>query len=357
VTRIDQVVGASGPYDAVTTQALAYRSVFEQDGASGSIYAAESTHPDGAEVKLLERLPEDGRDLLLVHYTGYLPAVQRLLELPGRKLLVYHNITPARYFWNFEPYVATVCQLGRDQLSRWVEEADVCAAVSRFNAVELERAGALEAEVVPILLDPARLEPDEPFDGLPPGRPLVLAVGRLAPHKRHDLILRAFALYQSRHAPEAALLCVGWALDPAYRRRLDRIAHEEGARNVTFVEDIPQARMNHVYRRADVLLSLSEHEGFCVPLLEAFHFGVPVVARRAAALPEVGGDAALWLEPGDDLSVVAELLELAVTDTALREELGRRGRARVEAFSHERATAALRGVVGQALDYSPGPLA
>jgi L-malate glycosyltransferase len=351
VTRIDQVLGSSGPYDAVTTQALAYRSIFEENGATCGIYAAESTHRDGL-VSRLEQLPVHGRDLLLVHYTGFVPAMRGLLELPGRKLLVYHNITPAHYFWNFEPYVATICQLGRDQLPRWVEAADVCAAVSRFNAEELERAGAEEALVVPILLDPARLEPAEESEAAPDGRPLVLAVGRLAPHKRHDLILRAFALYQRRHAPDAALLCVGWALDGPYRRRLERIAAEEGVRNAAFVEDIPQAQMNWVYQRADAMLSLSEHEGFCVPLLEAFRFELPVVARRAAAMPEVGGDAVLWLEPEDDLSVVAELLNLAVSDKGLRAQLAGQGRARLSAFSYERATEALALAVERALAYS-----
>jgi L-malate glycosyltransferase len=352
VTRIDQVLGSSSPYDAVTTQALAYRSVFEASGAGGGIYAADTTRADGTDVTRLEQLPEGGRDLLLVHYTGFMPAIQRLLDVPGRKLLVYHNITPAHYFWNFEPYVATICQLGRDALGGWVEAADVCAAVSRFNADELERAGAHGALVVPILLDPARLEREEDCAALPEGRPLVLAVGRLAPHKRHDLILRAFALYQRRHAPDASLLCVGWALDEPYRARLDRIAAEEGARNVAYVEDIPQAQLNSVYRRADVMLSLSEHEGFCVPLLEAFHFGLPVVARRAAAMPEIGGDAVLWLEQDDDVSVVAELVHIAVTTPALRERLAERGRARLDAFSIEHARAALRGAVERALAYS-----
>ena len=349
MTRIDQVLAASGPFDAVTTQALAYRSLFEADGSGGGIYAAESTHRDGAAVQRLDRMPADGDGLLLVHYTGFMSALQPLLELPRRKLLVYHNITPARYFWNFEPQVATICQLGRDQLARWVEAVDVCAAVSRFNAAELDLAGAGGALVVPILVDPRRLEPDEPCPAMPDGRPLVLAVGRLAPHKRHDLILRSFALYQRRHAKDAALMCVGWALDPSYRRRLDRIAAEEGARNVVFVEDLPQAQLNHVYRRAAAMLSLSEHEGFCVPLLEAFHFGLPVVARRAAAMPEVGGDAVLWLEAEDDVSVVAELLHIAATEPALRDELAARGRRRLEAYSLDRAEAALRGAVAQAL--------
>ena len=346
MTRIHQVLGSSAPFDAVTTQAFAYRDAL---GSEGGVYAAEIARSGVPGVKLLDALPADGEGLLIVHYTGYVPGMRVLLEHPARKLLVYHNITPARYFWNLEPYVATICQLGRDALPEWVAAADVAAAVSRFNADELEAVGAIDPAVVPILVDPARLEPDARSSSVPEGRPLVLCVGRLSPHKRHDLVLRAFARYQRMHAPGATLLCVGFALDRQYLRRLERVAAEEGARGVAFVEQLPQGELNRAYREADAVLSMSEHEGFCVPLLEAFHFGVPVVARRAGAMPEVGGDAVLWLEQDDGVEVAAELLDLAVTDEPLRAELRRRGRAQVEAMSLERARAALRSAVDRAL--------
>jgi L-malate glycosyltransferase len=351
VTRIDQVLGSAAPYDATNAQAFAYRDLFAGMGIDGGVFAAESA---GA-VEPLAALGRDSRDLLLVHYTGYVPGMRAVLELAGPKLLVYHNVTPARYFWNLQPYVATICQVGRDQLPRWVEAAAVTAAVSRFNAAELERAGASKPRVVPILLERARLEPVAAGAPIPAGRPLVLVVGRLSPHKRHDRVLRAFALYQRRHAPDAALLCVGSALDPAFRRRLERIAAECGARNVALAEDLAQPELNAAYASADVLLSLSEHEGFCVPLLEAFHFGVPVVARPAGGMVEVGGDAVLWADD-DELAVVAELLRLAVEDAELRGELRRRGGERLARYSFEAVASELRAVVGEALgDHSATP--
>ena len=351
MTRIDQVLGSSAPFDAVTTQAFAYRDAL---GADGGIYAVDVARSGVSGVGLLSALPDDS-DLLIVHYTGYVPGMGRLLEHPARKLLVYHNITPARYFWNLEPYVATICQLGRDALPHWVGAVDVAAAVSEFNAGELEEAGARDPMVVPILVDPARLEPDAASDAVPAGRPLVLCVGRLSPHKRHDLVLRAFARFQRRHAPGATLLCVGFALDRPYLHRLERVAAEEGAQGVSFVQQLPQAELNRAYREADVVLSLSEHEGFCVPLLEAFHFGVPVVARRAGGMPGVGGDAVLWLEDGDGVEVAAEALQIAVTDQALRSELAARGARRLERFSLEASRDALRAAVERALAQSSPP--
>jgi len=349
VTRVDQVLGSASPFDATNVQAALYRDLLARRGMSGEIFAAEISPGAGGRAAPLGRLAGGARDLLIVHYTGFVPGMRAVLELPGPKMLVYHNITPAHYFWNFQPYVATICQLGRDQLPHWVGASRVCAAVSQFNAAELGLAGAAETRITPIVLDPARLEPVDRQAELPAGRPLVLAVGRLSPHKRHDLLLRAFALFQDRHAPEAALLCVGSALDDAYLRRLERIAAETGARNVSFVEDLAQPRLNAAYAAADALLSMSEHEGFCVPLLEAFHFDLPVVARRAGGMGEVAGDAALWLEAEDGVSVAAELLALAVADEELRTTLARRGRERLERLSFESTSAAMLEAIEDAL--------
>jgi L-malate glycosyltransferase len=223
----------------------------------------------------------------------------------------------------------------------------VACGVSSYNARELAEAGADQVRVVPLLLDRGRLE--RRSDGArSDGGPLVLSVGRLAPHKRHDLVIRAFALYQRHCAPDARLLCIGEPLSPSYRDELLELARELGARGVELPGALPQAELNAAYAAADALLSLSEHEGFCAPLLEAFHFGVPVVARPVGGMPEVGGDAVLWTDDRD-LAVVAELLDLAARDAQLREELAARGRQRLEEFSYERTAARLREAVDAAL--------
>ena len=91
-------------------------------------------------------------------------------------------------------------------------------------------------------------------------------------------------------------------------------------------------------------MSLSEHEGFCVPLLEAFHFGVPVVARPSGAVPEVAGDAALLCDDRD-LAVLAELVALVIEDDELGGELRDRGRARLAAYAPAATEAAMRALL------------
>jgi glycosyltransferase involved in cell wall biosynthesis len=342
LTRIHQVLSGAGPVDAVTQQAFEYRRLFASWGMDGDVHAAAIEPAVRSQVQPLGRLQPAADDLLLFHYSAYAPRLEPLLEWPQRKLLVYHNVTPAEWLWEHQPHVATLCALGRDHLPRWAQAVDVAVAVSEYNARELTEAGAREVRVVPILLDPDRL--GSRWESSPAGGPAILSVGRLAPHKRPDRVLRAFELYRSACAPAAQLHMVGEALSPAYEAELRELA---GA-GVTIHGRLPQAELNRLWATADAFLTLSEHEGFCVPLLEAFHTGVPVVARPSGGMPEVGGDAVLWTAD-DDLAVVAELLDLVVGNEELRGELVERGRVRLQAFAPEAVAGKLREAVDAAL--------
>jgi glycosyltransferase involved in cell wall biosynthesis len=244
--------------------------------------------------------------------------------------------------------VAVACAAGRAQLGEWAGAADVLAAVSRFNARELEEASGVargSARVTPILFEPARLA--DAGRGPGGGGPLVLVVGRLVPNKRHDLVLDAFAAYQRTHSPSALLLCVGEAITPAYRALVEDLARRSGATGVRLAGGVTQGELNAAYAAADVVLSMSEHEGFCVPLLEAFHFEAPVVARPAGGMPEVGADAVLWTD--EDPAVAAELLHMAVSEGELRAELARRGRERLAAYAPEKVAKDIEAAVDAAL--------
>ena len=343
IVQIHQLLSAAGPFDAVTGQALTYQDVFVRWGIAGEIHASAIEPRLPEPVYALHRLHPQPDDLLLIHYSAYAPRLEPLLELPNRKLLVYHNVTPARYLWSFQPHVAALCEIGRDHLPRYAQAVDVAVAVSEYNAGELRDAGARDVRVVPILFDPDRFGAPEPRDD--PERPLVVSVGRLAPHKRHDLVIRAFALFQREFAPGARLVCAGEPISRGYHEQLVRLADRLGARDVELPGPLDHDGLTAAYREASAAVYLSEHEGFCIPLLEAFHFGIPVVARPSGGMPEVAADAGLWTAEEPDLAMVAELLELATRDRDLRQVLAERGRARLEEFSRERTEAKLRAAV------------
>jgi glycosyltransferase involved in cell wall biosynthesis len=331
--RVHQILSSAGPYDAVSVQARLWRRLLTEQGYGGSDYAGAIDPRARDAFRPIEELDSERRDLLVLRYSAYSPRLLPLLERAERKLLVYHNVTPPGYFWNHHPGVAVACAVGRAQLPLFAAAADVCAADSAFNAAELRAAGAAEARVLPILFDPARLE----ARGAPPAvdGPLVLVVSRLAPNKRHDLAIAAFAAWRAEHGGTGSLMCVGEAVSPSYADLVARLAATVDGGAVTLGGGLSQPDLNAAYARADLVLSMSEHEGFSVPLLEAFAFGVPVLARPAGAMPEVGGDAVLW-DRGHDLAVTAELIELALRDRALRAELVERGRARLEDYEHAR---------------------
>nr|MBA3327715.1 glycosyltransferase family 4 protein [Solirubrobacterales bacterium] len=279
--NVHQVLSGAGPVDAVTTQALAFRELFGAWGWGGRDVAASIDPRVGDRVKPLRALAAAGGDVLLIHYSAYAPKLRGVLELPQRKLLLSHNITPARWFWDHDPQAAVQCALGRRQLPEFAAAVDVAAGVSLYNARELGG-----DTVIPILFDPAALGPARAADP-PPGPPLVLFVGRLTPHKRQDEVIRAFELYRRRHAPDARLVLVGSPLNDRYRAALQGLADELAPGAVRIESGLSREQLAERYRCAHAFLCLSEHEGFCIPLLEAFHFGVPVVARAVGGVPEV----------------------------------------------------------------------
>ena len=348
--RVHQVLCAAGPVDAVTNQGFACRALFDAWGWRGHDAAAViAPGMRRRSVRPLESFDPAGGDPVVLHYSGYAPRLERLLERPNPMLVISHNITPARYFWAYQPIEGLRCSLAPGQLAELARGATAAAGVSEFNASELRDAGARDVRVIPILVDRERLGP--PADRPPPGPPTILFVGRLAPHKRQDLVIRAFALYRREHAPDARLVLVGTPLAPRFEASLRGLAEQLAPGAVTFESGLSAERLAARYRAAHAFLCLSEHEGFCIPLLEAFHFGVPVVGRPVGGIPEVAGDAALMVPPADgaagdlDLAVVAELLHLAVEDRDLSAELRRRGDARLEVYSHDRTAERLHDAV------------
>jgi L-malate glycosyltransferase len=323
---VHQVLSGAGPVDAVTTQARRWRERFGAWGWGGTDVAVHiDPRVDG--IRPLAALRPARGDVLLVHYSAYAPRLRSVLDLPNRTLLLSHNVTPARWFWDHEPMIAIQCALGRRELPDFAARADAVAGVSGYNAAELG-----SETVIPILFDPGRLGP--PSDGADRRgtKPVLLFVGRLAPHKRQDELIRVLALLRRHRLPDARLVLVGEPLNPRYLERLRGLAEQLAPGAVTFERGLSTPELADRFRAAHTFVSLSEHEGFCIPLLEAFHMGVPVVARPAGGVPEVAGDAALLTDDRDP-AVIAELVALAVEDQPLRAELTRRGRERLPHFA------------------------
>jgi glycosyltransferase involved in cell wall biosynthesis len=342
--RIHQLLSGAGPHDAITSEAVSFRARFQQWGWEGKDYAVHVAPGLNGHIRMLKRFKPKPEDILLIHHSAGAPRLRELLALTNRKLLLYHNVTPAHWFWEHAPNVAVQCAVGREQLPALVRSVEVAAADSAFNASELEALGASHTAVIPLLVDYGRLGSPPAAHPPPPTAPTILFVGRLSPHKHQDEVIRAFAHYRRERAADARLILVGDPISSRYLEFLRNLAQTLAPGAVTIESGLSNAELGERYRAAHVFLCLSAHEGFCIPVLEAFSQALPVIARPAGAIPETTGDAAILVED-PDLAVVSELIHLAVTDTDLRCELRRRGEERLKLYSSDRVADRLREAV------------
>jgi glycosyltransferase involved in cell wall biosynthesis len=282
----------------------------------------------------------------VLRYSLWSTTVEAALDARGPVALCYHNITPGELLREFNPAVADLCDRGRAMLSILNGRMNAVIADSSFNAAELSDAGIGEATVVPLLLD----VPDEVSRRGPSRQPVVLTVGRIAPNKRLEDVIKAFTLYQRHRAPAASLVIVGSdAGFERYGHALVGLVARIGAENVSFTGPISSRARDAWYARADAYISMSVHEGFCAPLIEALAHGVPVVARGAGAVPETLGGAGLVLE-GADLPLVAEALHELASSASTRSALYDAAAWRLAELRPEALAPRIRSALGPLLD-------
>jgi glycosyltransferase involved in cell wall biosynthesis len=320
VTAVHQVFAAAAPGDAVTSQAFAWRDRFRSWGLDGEL-VAEHVHPElVTEVMRVRKLPSGALDggVVILHYSVWSTAVAAALSASAKRVLWYHNITPGAMLRPYNPEIAALCDRGRSELPRLRGRFDLNIAVSSFNAADLRQAGIEDVVVVPLLLDlPAEPAPLRE----PASRPLVLTVGRVVPNKRLEDVIKVFALYRRHRASNARLTVVGTDEGfPGYRERLELLARSLASGAVRFTGRVSSAKRDGWYDRASVYLCMSEHEGFCAPLVEALGHGTPVVARDAGAVAETLAGAGIVLDDRD-LAVFAEALHEAASSNVTREAL------------------------------------
>jgi glycosyltransferase involved in cell wall biosynthesis len=332
--------------DAVGNDCFELQRMFWSSDVRSELFAWEAKPEVRALVRDwqdLERLPKDA--LLLIHHSMGNDIIDEVAKLPQRKAIVYHNITPAEHFVGINEHARIYSELGREQLRRLAQVADFGIADSEFNRKELEAAGVATTAVVPILYDWEQFDvtPDAQVTrSLADERTSVLVVGQILPQKAiHDAIA-GFAAYKRRDRGARLYLVGSTGMSGAYLERLQQQIAEAGlADDVTFSGSVNVEQLVAYYKGASVLLTASDHEGFCVPLIEAMRSRLPIVANAAGAIPETLGNAGILLDdkaPGS----MADALERAVRDQDQREELIARGEERLKDFSRDRVRTRLK---------------
>jgi glycosyltransferase involved in cell wall biosynthesis len=322
---VHQLLAALSYGDAISNEALAIQGHLRAAGFTSDIFA-EKVHPRMAHLArpLWEYRDESGRsgNVCLFHFSIGSAAGRMAFHAPDPLVAIYHNITPADFFLGFHPHLAGLCHHGRRELEAFAPRTALGLGDSEYNRRELEAAGFERTGVLPIVLDLARYHrPASPvtrrlYDD---DRTNILFVGRIIPNKRIEDLVRSFAAYQRWVEPRSRLLLVGDTRGfERYLDRLQELVSELRVDEVVFTGQVDDDELYACYRRADVFLCLSEHEGFCVPLQEAMHFGVPVAAYDAGAVRETLHGGGVLLRDKDPMEV-AELLGRLATDGPLRQ--------------------------------------
>ncbi|HZQ58129.1 MAG TPA: glycosyltransferase family 4 protein, partial [Acidimicrobiales bacterium] len=284
---------------------------------------------DIRSLRRFPRSPGDRRPVLVYQAAGYSPAAEFVSAREERLVVNYHNVTPAEFFWPWEPSVAASLRAGREQIAALAAHAELAIADSPYNAEELAAWGYRRIVAVPCLIDTERLVSDAPSPWPVGAGTKWLFVGRIAPNKAQHEVVKAFTLYRMLYDPDAVLALPGRSSSHRYQHALNRFIHDVGLDEVVLrpgavTDDV----LGAYYRDADVYVCLSRHEGFCNTVIEAMAAGVPVVSLAAAALPTTIGDAGILLpEPGAP-GMVAAAVHRVVTDRGLAQRLIAHGYAR-----------------------------
>jgi glycosyltransferase involved in cell wall biosynthesis len=324
--RVHQLVGALHHGDAVGNEVLALRSLLRASGLESEIGSGEADGRLDAERRPLAGLAADAsaEDVGLYHFSPGSPATEAALAWPGRLAVVYHNVTPARFFAAWDPEAARLALRAAAELRALVPRAALALAKSAFSRRDLDEAGFARTGVMPYVHELAAAPaPSRVLRRLyGDGRTNVLSVGRLAPNKRVEDVLRAFALFQ-RAVPRSRLILAGDRRPESYVRSLVALARglRLRERDVVLCGKVEADELRALYAVAHVYVSLSDHEGYGVPLVEAALACVPVLARDAGAVAETLDGAGLLVGPDAPLTVVAALLEGLARDEALRREV------------------------------------
>ncbi len=322
--------------DAISNQAIWIRDRLREFGYRSDIYVRYIDPRVEHECRVFSPEALNASDAILYHHSVGTEITPHVLKYAGPKCLIYHNITPPEFFEPYAPNYADVLRAGREELRSLAPEFPISYGASSFNAHELWDLGFKEPGVLPICVTPAKWEarPDaELMRSLHDGRTNLLFVGRIAPNKRQDDLAEAFSHYLSLD-PDARLIIVGKAeKKDAYDGHLRGLIRSLGVQGSVFMPgSISDEQLSAYYRSAHLFWSMSEHEGFCVPLIEAMWFDIPVLAYASSAIPETLGDAALMFTEKEDLGQVAALAHVIVKDAALRQKMLRAQRRRRMAF-------------------------
>jgi glycosyltransferase involved in cell wall biosynthesis len=312
--------------DAVGNSTLALHRFLLSAGVESRIIAMDCDAGVRDQAIMFSDYRLDAEALKILHFAIPSPLSDFFLELKGKKVMIYHNITPSRFFAGYSDPLVRITAAGREQLKKLDRCFDLAIGDSSYNADELRELGFANVRVFPLLVN--LQDYDQPYsrayvDLLKNERKNIMFAGRVSPNKKIEDLIKTVFFYKKYISPAVRLIVAGNTGSlPKYTIALQDLASRFHltAEDVFFTGHLPLDEFLAVYRLADVFLSMSEHEGFCLPLLESCYFQVPVVAFAAAAVAETLDGAGILFRDKDP-ALAAGLVEQVLEKEPLRRQL------------------------------------
>lgn len=324
--QIHQVLVTASLNDEVGELSLDLQLLLSQI-ASSEIYA-HYWQPDlASRVKSLEDLRSklgSSKDILIYHVTiGDAQIIDLLDKRPEKIAIIYHNIVPSHFFRPFDPVFAKALDLGKDQVKYLAPRVYGVLTGSNYNAQELLEYGYRDIVVAPPLMSLEKMlnATDEPTANhlriVSQKSPIILSVGQLLPHKRPDFLIEAFNILTTNIIPQAQLIMVGEGKLFQYKQAIEELISQTNLENTWIAGQVGLGQLAEFYRGADLVAIASEHEGFCLPLIEAMAFEKPILARDYAAIPETLGQGGIVMPKGSTAAEFGEAMAMLLEDKSL----------------------------------------
>ncbi len=348
---IHQLVHTLSYGDAISSEVLALQRAFRTQGRESEVYAL-NVHPnhEGKARKLAELSADIDAEIIL-HYSLGSPLNPFYKNLSkAKRSLIYHNLTPPKWFEGVNPRIVRDIREGQKELPDLLACTDRIIADSKFNALELTNLG-FQSEVLELPVDPARWDaPSNPgIASLVRSQPGVhlLHVGRIAPNKCIEDIIRTFYFLHHYISKESKLWLVGIDIDTElYSFGLKRLVYQLRLEDaVQFVGCMADAEVRALYENSTAYLCMSEHEGFCLPVIEAMHFGLPVIGYHSSALPDTIGNGGILFKEKRYVEI-AELIWRIHEQHDFRDALVQSGKARVAELTYDNFEKNVRALFG-----------
>lgn len=348
--RIIQLTPTFSAGDAVSNDVIAMSEVLSLMGFENYIVALNiSKKMEGRAVRLNKYIPREN-DIFVYHMSiGNEMSEFVIRAKVKRKIMVYHNITPYEYFEGISP-LADPCRQGRLELVKLKDCIDFALCDSDYNKEELDSMGYKNTATLPIVFDKVEYLETSPSESVlkkygNDGYTNILFVGRIVPNKKQEDVIQSFHLYRKYINSKARLFLVGAVVTTErYMEALNEYIADNKIEGVHFRGHVSFPEILAYYKLSDIFLCESEHEGFCVPLLEAMTFNIPVIAYKSSAIPYTMGDSGIIVNEKDH-ALIAETINAIVTNDNLRAGIIKKQQKRLADFEIDKTKQLFRKLI------------